>query len=148
MTTTSRHPTRARGANVRLLDLSQYEHEALEFANAHRDDDQPPYTKATVEQAPLAVGFSPNGTAYLIGVEGVGWPLDDDGEEFDVYVSTDTSFSIFPTVAFTLTREQINDALGDEVDLADHVRVFGARLEANFRLWFDTLTTPIPKEES
>lgn len=27
-------------------------------------------------------------------------------------------------------------ATGDKVDLADHIRVFGSRLESNFRLWF------------
>lgn len=136
--TSTRHPVRERGTVVRLLDLSTYEAEALEFGNAHRDDAKDPWTQARVDQAPMALGVDLKGTAYLIGTEGVGWPLGDDNE-FAVYLSTETSFQMVPTVAFTLTREQVLDALGDEVDLADHVRVFGGRLEDNFNVWHATL---------
>lgn len=136
----SRHPARQRGVTVRVLNLSTYEAEALRTANDNLPEGDEPHTKAEVAQAPMALATAPDGTEYLLGVEGVGWPVTDEDNEFDVFLSKETSFSMFPSMVLSLSREQLHDALGDEVDLADHVRTFGARLDDNHAMWFGILS--------
>lgn len=75
----------------------------------------------TVDDLPVAVGVAPDGTVYLICTEGVGWEVKDEGFEGK-------------------SPEDLQDlTTGELVDLADWVRVFGARLESNFWLWFNRL---------
>ena len=81
----------------------------------------------------------------LICSEGVGWKADDYGrinvplhlgEWNDTYVEISAK-----VIAKFITEES--------VDLADHIRVFGDRLENNFSIWAYHLTrTELPKEES
>ena len=67
-----------------------------------------------------AIGTAANGDLYVICTEGVGWP-----------VSVACGFSGFTRDALLESARKY----GTRVDLADFVRVFGDRLEVNFRLW-------------
>lgn len=70
----------------------------------------------------MAYAYDPkdSSSVYILCTEGVGW-----------HVTPDKPDSEFGTVQAILA----NDANKPEIDLADFVRSFGARLESNFWLW-------------
>ena len=73
---------------------------------------------------------SPRSTWALICTEGVGYCADG-YNVFNLPV-----FGFLNNSRFQFYIELLDDMLLDEqVDLADHVRVFGDRLEGNFRIW-------------
>jgi hypothetical protein len=87
----------------------------------------------------LAISRDPNAkqTWYdrdtvLICSEGVGWYCNDQGLIL-VPMGNDGGIYVSGTVLQRLKT-------GKQVDLADHVRTFGARLENNFDLWHSRLT--------
>ena len=132
MTTTSRYDQRTRGVTLRVLDLT-------------------PVLADIAEPGPgetVRAGFDPyatvehDGHLYVVCNEGVGWEVtDDDPLPVDLYVSAPTGFGIFPRWEVTLTPADVHRlATDDEVDLADLIRSFGARLESNFWAWHRTLT--------
>jgi hypothetical protein len=95
------------------------------------------------------VGTSPqDGKVYVICTEGVGWEVafatpfipffstvwkDPNGEEVGGGWGFNTPVYLSPLEVERITSEE-------EVDLADFVRSFGDRLEANFSLWHRTLS--------
>lgn len=136
---------RPRGATGRVLDFTKHEADALAYANEHRDPTTEPYTHARVDQPPYVLAVAADGSEWLIGEEGVGWALVEEDNEFGVFLSRrtadGTSFSMFPQVQVSLTRDEVLASATDEyVDLADHIRVFGQRLDDNHRTWFHRLT--------
>lgn len=133
-----RKNARTRGVTVTPLDFTAHEAEALAYANEHQPDKG--WTEAKVYAQPWALATDPSGKAWLVSVEGTGEELGSDNT-FDVHCSTPTSFAMFPTLQLSLTGIDVRAcATGEPVDLADHIRVFGARLESNFRLWHSILT--------
>lgn len=133
----ARHDRRPRGVTVRPLDLSAYAEAAFESYRAAHPDTE--YTRARMEHWAYAVAA--DGSEYLVSDEGVGWGMDDDPNEFGAWMQSDTQFSMIPSVTVTLTADEIRHvATGDPVDLADFIRTFGARLDRNHAMWFDTLS--------
>lgn len=98
---------RTRGTIVRTLDLSEIA------------DVSPAYGYA------YATGT--DGTEYVICTEGVGWKLTDSDPLVVDY------WDRVRMVPIATVRELA--ARGTDTDLADFVRVFGARLESNFYGW-------------
>lgn len=89
----------------------------------------------------LAIARDPNAKetwfdrdTILICSEGVGWKCNEYGL---LPVPVGDSGVIY--VSGTVLQKLKN---GKQVDLADHVRTFGDRLENNFNLWHNTLTAP------
>lgn len=130
--------TRATGVTVTPLDLTADYAAALQkYLEANPESDM---TEANSDQE-MALAVAADGTEYLLGTEGVGWPLTDTGNEVDVWMAGEHSFQLTPAMVLTLTKDEVHErATGDPVDLADFVRKFGARLEQNFWLWHDALT--------
>lgn len=72
-----------------------------------------------------------HGDMWVICSEGVGWEVPDEGFSVNDYDPDCPRWS----------KEELRGMRdGLPVDLADWVRVFGARLETNHRLWFARLT--------
>lgn len=84
----------------------------------------------TVDGMTTALAFDPSGKAYVICTEGVGWEV---GSGFKVN-DYDPS-----APAYTVSDLVHDHTTGETVDLADFVRTFGSRLEANFGTWYRTL---------
>lgn len=115
--------TRATGVTLHLLDFGPL------LANVEKQ------TGASYE-----VAFGPyaaverDGVLYVVCNEGVGWRVTEDQPlELDLYKRTPGKISIAPTLMATLTIDKVRALMTDtEVDLADHIRRFGQRLEDNF----------------
>lgn len=125
---------RTRGVKLRLLDLSIPKAQIADLPDTHGKDVQ--------------VGFEPYAVAeaddqlYVICHEGVGWKVDDDHPlRVELYVSEPDHIAIVPSYVAKLTPAEVRAFTTDEeVDLADHVRKFGARLEGNFWTWHRQLS--------
>lgn len=80
-----------------------------------------------------AYAVGPDGTEYVICSEGVGWLVSDD---VPLIVDTMSGPSgMYGEYNMPLTEIRELAARGTDTDLADFVRVFGARLESNFYGW-------------
>ena len=133
---------RERGVTLRLLDLSGIEEVALERYNQHLAiDGKEPADSMSIGSAPYAVAEK-DGVMYVICNEGVGWEItDEDPLILDLYPHTGNSFGIFPVMSASLKPEDVRNRTSEaEVDLADHIRTFGARLESNFHQWYGVLS--------
>lgn len=127
----TRTDERQRGVILHVIDFSRV------LAEVPREDDQ------TVD-----VGFGPyamiekDGLLYVVCNEGVGWEVTDtEPLQVDLYVTSPGYLAIMPSFRARLTPEEVRAAAtGGPVDLADHVRRFGARLESNFSMWRDRLS--------
>lgn len=136
---------RERGTMLRLLDMEKLHALVLPDAEVRA----PEMTVFEVSFQPWAYGVAPDGRAYVICNEGVGWEVDyeDRKVHIDVHGSrpkADESgkvFSILPAVTAIMDRADVEEILTDEeIDLADLIRSFGQRLETNFALWRRTFT--------
>jgi hypothetical protein len=79
-----------------------------------------------------------NGKTYAINTEGVGSEVT---EEKPFELALYAGLAMFPFATLQFTPERLAKApKGEEVDLADFVRVFGDRLEVNFGIWHRTLS--------
>lgn len=143
MTSSSRHGERARGITLTLLDLTHVTAQARkEIAPAEPNP----------QEVDVSLGFEPyamaehGGKLYVVCHEGVGWEVtDDDPFPLDLYVSRPGHLAIAPRFSALLRPEEVRAAATEQtVDLADHVRRFGSRLEANFWTWHRALTAPVP----
>lgn len=162
-----REPKRDRGVTVSVLDLSTLEAEALEYRRKTHPDC---YEVGVYGGKIAVAKSKEAGHLYAICTEGVGPEMgvtDDDplyvefhGSYYKrgpAYVWTDISgevheypgeilpnrhsFDVIPFASATLTPEELlSYPVIEEVDLADHIRSFGARLEQNFSLWYKTLS--------
>lgn len=89
-----------------------------------------------------ALADAPDGRTYALCSEGVGWMVDADNPLEVEGIGR----------AATVTLDELQSAPGKLVDLADFVRTFGGRLEANFSMWHWKLSdvpqtyAPTPKE--
>ena len=131
MTTTRTRPT---GVKLTLLDLSSVTTAAAESPHAT-------YEAYDVGFAPYAMA-EVDGHLYVVSHEGVGWEVtDDEPLLLDLYGKKPNTITIAPSLQASLSPDEVRElATGGEVDLADHVRRFGARLESNFWSWHRRLS--------
>lgn len=158
-----RSDQRERGVIVQVLDMSVVEAEALEF----RQKTHPDCYEAKIYGGKIAMSESKYGHIYTVCTEGVG---PDTGVTFDdplfiefhgsYYVREDSTmedllgrpvpgeikpgshtFDCMPFASTTLNPDELRSyPILEEVDLADFIRSFGARLEGNFWSWFKVLS--------
>lgn len=142
---------RARGVKLQVIDFSELEAQALEY----RQKTRPDCYEARAFASPWGLHESKNGHLYAICQEGVGYVVSDEkpleisfhgsyhirNEETGEIEPNKHSFDAMAFGSVDLTPEDLkNYPLKEEVDLADHIRTFGSRLESNFWLWFDELS--------
>ena len=123
---------RPRGVMLTVLDLTG----VVEGAQKMLPDGE----TAELAHQPYAAAHGPSGELIVVCHEGVGWIVGDGEDQEDlevpIHVRTPTGFSIFPRYMAHLDRAEVEVLMtGELVDLADLIRTFGARLEANFWLW-------------
>jgi hypothetical protein len=144
---------RARGVTVQVLDFTPIYEMVIEKFKTKRPDID------TVGTYTWALAVDPAGNHYLVCDEGVGGEISDD-EAYGVDLWDRTEREVKETedggkaftldmMAITTARLKLSDVrehlpVVEEVDLADFIRTFGARLEDNFWLWHDALTTKEP----
>jgi hypothetical protein len=146
----SRFDERPRGVMVKVLDMSELEASALEY----RQRTHPDCYNAKIYGGKTAVAEK-DGKLFMICTEGVGYEVTDEepayfefhgnyvirDEETGEIVSGKESFDFMPFAEVTKTpAELMSYPVVEEVDLADFIRSFGARLESNFWLWFKELS--------
>lgn len=128
---------RPRGITLRLLDFSAF---TAEITAAQTE-----YDTLKIDYQ-YAVGTDSQGRTWAICSEGVGSEVTDKGGLIvdwrgERKTETGYSFSMFPTARYEFDLADVAERTTEEtVDLADFVRAFGARLEQNFWLWFETLS--------
>ena len=130
---------RERGVLLPLLDLGRIGGPALTKYNAHRAlDDKPPAVRLCDVWGPYGV-LVRGDRVWVVNTEGVGAEVTD-GSPFllDLYPEFDGGArSIAPEMEARLDKQEVlARAQADKtVDLADHIRIFGSRLESNFWTW-------------
>jgi hypothetical protein len=118
---TDRYSQRTFGTIVHLLDVEKATQFIKDFYNDQEFD-------VTAER--MAIVNGENGLATVI-TEGVGWYADKDGGIPINYWGKNGRNGYID-----ITADQLKTLISDEtIDLADHVRVFGDRLETNLYLW-------------
>lgn len=129
---------RTRGITLKVLDLSPLKPDIIKFVQEGKD---PTVTDVSFHfrWATITDEF---GRQHLICDEGVGAVFSDESPmQIDAWDATERidpetgnkTFSTMAIVSVHLKPEDIADLpVIEEVDLADFVRVFGARLERNF----------------
>jgi hypothetical protein len=117
----SRYENRTFGTIVHVLDVDK----ATKFI---KDRFEAPDLDITAER--MAIVNGKNGVATVID-EGVGWYADANGKLPINYWGKNGSGGYLD-----ITPEELAPLISDEtIDLADHVRVFGDRLETNLWIW-------------
>ena len=122
------------GITVKLLDFSEVTDDVVRDTEA---DGANTMAWGMVER--------PEGI-YMVTTEGTGpaKPVDvDNPATVDIWTRTETETghtgSMLPE--YTLTIENPRDYIGtNEIDLADHIRSFGNRLNRNFDMWKEALS--------
>lgn len=124
---------RTRGITLTTLVLDDVVAEVQRNAEANE-------TVELVHQ-PYAAVEVVGGLLYVVCHEGVGWQVSEQEPlELPLHVRTPTGFGMFPRWIANLSPAEVRAHMtGEPIDLADLVRSFGARLEANFWLWHRTL---------
>lgn len=129
---------RVRGCLVYLLDMKALETRALKIMAAMYDSsvkDLRAHNWGLTDQS-LALGFNDKQEMWMVGTEGVGWEVDSEG---NIGVWLRPARGWFSEVRVAIPEAVLRGLQTmEQVDLADHVRIFGDRLESNFSLWFDT----------
>jgi hypothetical protein len=116
-----RYSSRTFGTIVHVLDVEK----ATKFIKDRFED---PEANITAER--MAIVNGEKGLATVI-TEGVGWFADKDGGIPINYWGKNGNNGYID-----VTAEELKTLISDEtIDLADHVRVFGDRLETNLYIW-------------
>lgn len=148
---------------MQVLDMSALEADALEF----RQKTHPDCYEARIYGGKIAMKKSVNGHLYTVCTEGVGpdggvsnddplfiefhgsYHVREESKFDDLLgrnvpgeiISGSHTFDFMPFASCTLTPEELRSfPVAEEVDLADFIRSFGARLEGNFWAWFKVLS--------
>lgn len=130
---------RTRGVEVRLLDIEPIIQHATTFITTKRLD--------LVDQGVVGVraGFAPWGTftdadgnVIVVCNEGVGYSIEDARiplyPEYAPNPDGSRNMAMMPILESRIDLEYVAEHSSSEtVDLADHIRSFGQRLESNFR---------------
>lgn len=135
MTRSERTPT---NIEITVLDLSALEVEA--FKQLPKEE-YPKATRCRVGSKPHGIVETPKGV-YALCNEGVGnGPItDDDKYEIDLYAEYDGGGWCMPVMSAKVNAEELKKlATAEKVNLADFIRQFGARLEANYHNWYKEL---------
>ena len=135
MTTTTRRDNRPTGAIARVLDPEALLAAAREvLAEQYPATDQHPAAdpaQLTHGQLPQMLFSVDRNEAAIVCGEGTGYIANDDDT---IKVLFSYGFNWIPV---RLTLEQVGHAVTEEtIDLADGIRVFGDRLDANHFGWF------------
>jgi len=123
--------TRQRGAIATVLDPETL----LHAGRAALADQYPDYDPARLEKclAPQMLLPVDRGEAAVVNTEGVGGISREDGT-VNVWFGYRLGFERFP---ISISLEALAAAVTEEhIDIADGIRVFGARLDTNHALWF------------
>ena len=128
---------RTRGVIVQEIDLTSVKSQLL----THFQEKDPTITAVNISYR-WATTTDPQGRDYLICDEGIGAVFsDDDPCEIEVHVDRDArSMSLMPEGIIRFTPTLLADLPRAEIDLADFIRTFGARLEQNFAEHYGILT--------
>ena len=118
---------RTRGTMVRVINDDQLS--ALLIEASGDVNARPTYSYALAE--------GKNGMA-LICSEGVGHYFEEGDAPLSITIIDGNTMSWLDATA---TLEELEELPTIEVDLADFIREFGARLETNFRIWKNELAT-------
>lgn len=125
-----------------MLQRIEFPTEELITEGNERLSPPAPFTQVRIGQATEHAVVEHNGQAYLVDSEGVIYDVNALGVKMPVYFSTETSLAIVPQGQLSYRWEQLLSFRTDEdVDLADFVRRFGARLEQNFILLYRELSS-------
>jgi hypothetical protein len=136
---TERTPT---SITVKVLDLSEPCDNALAWYQQRRarvDDDLSTYTGMTVRGAPWGYVELANGGVCLLTNEGTSDDIAPDGKYVVEYYAEGTDVdgtefsSMVPVCSGGVTADGFRELpVSKEVNLADFIRRFGARLESNY----------------
>jgi hypothetical protein len=123
---------------VTLLDLSSQQESADAWIKGQRGEEY----RAGFGLA-WGIVETPEGL-FAICTEGVGpdGPITAENPlHVDIYAEREGFIAIVPCGQMTLDADDVRKyATGPEVPLAEHVRTFGARLEANYEMWLRRLS--------
>jgi hypothetical protein len=133
---------RVRGVTLRIIDL----HGLVENAGTEIREKMLLNGQEVPDGFEIRPGFEPwaytehDGRHFVICNEGVGYEVSmDEPWEVPLYSRRKGFVSILPSWTVPLTPGEIAPMAGEEIDLADLIRSFGARLEQNFWIWFREL---------
>jgi hypothetical protein len=139
------YKARATGVTVKVLDLSELHDMALERFQQNKPD----MKKIRTERLGL-IANDFDGRYYVISDEGVGGEITDT-EPYAIELWDNTDYgtgtfdwlSMMPIGSYKLRLTDALELPGETVDLSQFVRSFGARLEGNFWLWYETVTKKV-----
>lgn len=135
----ARSTRRATTIMVQVIDLAAFETKALEFAKANG---YPTATRCGAEFSPLGFVDTPIGM-FVLSSEGIGSsdPITDKHSfEMDFFARNKKGGWILPVCEGAFTPSQLRAAAtGERVNLADFIRVFGARGEGSYKMWLNHL---------
>lgn len=132
---------------VKVLDLTAFQKRAIKLLKPHvewkkGDTLVTAYTYGVVEK---------NGKHYLLCNEGVGSVIALEDKPSEVYWYREFrgadnkvhSFGVYPSVQSNLNYDELMSEakIIDELPLDKFIRVFGTRLEQNYEMWENFLTT-------
>jgi hypothetical protein len=127
---------RVRGCLVYTLDMKALETRALKIMAAMYDSSVKELRAEgwRLSDSSLVLGFNYKQEMWMVGTEGVGWKSDG-----KINVGLRQPRSMFQGLTVPIPEAVLRGLQTmEQVDLADHVRMFGDRLETNFSIWFDT----------
>lgn len=133
---------------VEVLDLSDVKSRALTYANDRLDDGDELWDKVSTYGGDYGRAFDSDGNMFVLNTEGVGGskPVSKEHPVFiEFHASRETDEGTVGTMLPVATAEMRDTDFADtpvvkEVNLADFIRSFGARLESNFDSWNRVLT--------
>jgi hypothetical protein len=135
---------RTRGITIQTLDLTPIYEQIAEKIREFKPD-----VDAVKSSYNWALATDRHGRRLLVCDEGVYWGIGTNADvrpagafgpaPFDIYDATERRneegnllMSIMPLAEVNLALEDVEPLVSGEVDLADFIRTFGARLEQNF----------------
>lgn len=135
---------RVRGCMVDVLDNDKVTAVALKVMAAQFGTTPGALRKEGWQvDGPLVIAFDHKSEAFdrerkyaVVCTEGVGWSCDMNGR---IHIPLRCGWSGQQDVEIA-PKVLLACVAGEQVDLADHVRSFGDRLETNFSLWYERFT--------
>lgn len=118
---------------VKILDFTQLEQKVVDLLKTKNEK----YTKCLSNQT-WGIVETKNGI-YALGHEGVGpnCPISQDNQLEILWIGGGEDFyDMIPSVKTQIDVEELKSyPVKEEKNLSDFIRVFGSRLESNFREW-------------
>ena len=144
-----RYGNRQEGILVYKLDIKGLSEVARNIYESMYDLERPDLTvwpDLTVGYDKAQADYNEKRNLVVICSEGVGWSCNSWGRvNVPVYIDKEQWSDSYIEISTKVINKFVTE---ETVDLADHVRVFGDRLENNFDSWAYILTrTELPKED-